>query len=80
MRRRLNEINEHGEVLEKHLLDSSAEEFDISQITAKRYLDAMCSSHGCLEKVSRVKSSIIRMKKEDLWHNLFLHHYEFEQF
>lgn len=61
-----HEIHERVEVPEKEILDSSAEELDISQITAKRYLDAMCSSHGCLEKVIRVKTSIIRMKKEDI--------------
>ena len=61
-----HEINERNEVPEKDLLDSSAEELDISQVTAKRWLDAMCSSHGFLERVVRVKTKIIRVKKSTL--------------
>lgn len=59
-----HEIHELEEIPEKHILDSSAEELDISQVTAKRWLDAMCSSRGCLEKITRVRTKIIRMKKE----------------
>ena len=57
-----HEINERGEVVEKELLDGAAEEFDCSQITIKRILDAMCSFRGILERVSRVKTHIIRYK------------------
>lgn len=60
-----HEINECVEVSEKEILDSSAEELDISQVTAKRWLDAMCSSHGLLERITRVKTKIIRLKQTD---------------
>jgi len=60
-----HEINERNEVPEKEILDSSSEELDISQITSKRWLDAMCSSRGSLERIRRVRTNLIRIKRTD---------------
>ena len=62
-----HEINERTQVPQKELLDAAAEELDISQVTAKRWLDAMCSSRGCLEKITLVKITIIRIKQRDVF-------------
>ena len=61
-----HEINDLREIPEKDLLDSVAEELDMSQITAKRWLDAMCSSRGCLERITRIRTKILRMKQIDI--------------
>ncbi len=61
-----HEINERVEIPEKDILDSSAEELDISQVTAKRWLDAMCSSRGLLEKITRVRTRVVRLKTKDM--------------
>jgi hypothetical protein len=62
-----HEINELEEIPEKNILDSVAEELDMSQVTAKRWLDAMCSSRGALERITRVKTTIVRMKHSDVF-------------
>ena len=39
-------IDEHGKWEEKDLINSGAQVVGVSQITAKRYLDKLCSSAG----------------------------------
>ena len=60
----LHEINELGEVPELDLINSGAEEIGISPVTAKRYLNKMCSSRGILQRINRVNMTIIRYKND----------------
>ncbi|MGY5146515.1 MAG: hypothetical protein ACW9W4_00715 [Candidatus Nitrosopumilus sp. bin_7KS] len=59
-----HEINEFNEISEFQLINSGAEDIGISPVTAKRYLNKMCSNRGLLERVKRVKSVMIRYKNE----------------
>jgi len=59
-----HELNEYIESPERDLINSGSEDIGISQITAKRYLDKMCSSRGVCERVTRVKTVIIRYKPQ----------------
>ncbi len=59
-----HELNELGEVPENGLNYSASEDIGISPVTAKRYLNKMCSSRGILERVIRAKTVFVRYKKE----------------
>jgi len=59
-----HEINEYTESPERELLNSGSEDVGISPITAKRYLDKLCSSRGVCERVTRVKTVMIRYKSQ----------------
>lgn len=59
-----HEINELKEVPELDLIYSGAEDIGISPVTAKRYLNKMCSSRGILQRVNRVNTVLIRYKNE----------------
>ena len=58
------EINELREVPRSELINSGAEDIEISPLTTGRYLDKMCSSRGLLERVKRVNTTMIRYKDE----------------
>lgn len=55
-------VNEMGEVPQNDIIYSGSEEIGISPVTARRYLDKMCSGRGIFEKVNRVKTVVIRYK------------------
>ena len=55
-------VNEMYEVPQNDIVYSGAEEIGISPVTARRYLDKMCSGRGIFEKVNRVKTVVIRYK------------------
>ncbi len=57
-------INENDSVQEKDLIYSGAEHVGISPVTAKRYLDKMCSSTGILKRKQVGKKIIIDYKDE----------------
>lgn len=46
------------------MINSGAEDIGISPVTAKRYLNKMCSSRGILQRIMRVKTTMIRYKGE----------------
>lgn len=52
------------EVPQKEIIYSGAEEIRISPVTAKRYLDKMCSSRGIYERINRVSTVLIKFKKD----------------
>jgi len=56
-------VNEYTEVPQNDIINSISEAIGISPVTAKRYLDKMCSGRGLLEKVNRVKTILIRYKR-----------------
>lgn len=58
-----HEVNERIHVPEKDLIDSGAELLNISPITAKRYLDKLCSAAGSLEREKMGKTIVIQYKK-----------------
>ncbi len=60
----LHEINELSEVSEYDLINSGAEDVGISPVTAKRYLNKMCSSRGILQRNMRIKTIMIQYKDE----------------
>ena len=60
----LHQLNEYGNVPEKELIDSGAEVVGISPVTAKRYLDKMCSLAGLLKRSRFVKTVVIGYKKD----------------
>ena len=62
-----HELNERGEVPEKDLIYSGAEDVGISSITAERYLKKMCSSRGICEFSNRGKTTIVRYKQEQTY-------------
>jgi len=55
-------IHDHTEVPEHDIINSGSEEIGISPVTAKRYLDKLCSGRGLLERVNRVNTIMIRYK------------------
>lgn len=55
---------EEGQVPQSDIINSGAEHVGISPITAKRYLDKMCSSAGTLQRRRVVETIIIEFKKE----------------
>jgi len=57
-------LNELEEAPELDLIYSGAEDVDISPVTAKRYLNKMCSSRGILQRINRVNATFIRYKNE----------------
>jgi len=59
----LHEINELREGSESNLINSGSEDIGISPITAKRYLNKMCSSRGVLERVKRVNTTMINLER-----------------
>ncbi len=60
----MHELNELKEEFESELINSGAEEIGISPVTAKRYLNKLCSSRGILQRIPRVKGNVIRYKDE----------------
>lgn len=62
-----HELNEREEVPEKDLIFSGAEDVGISSVTAERYLKKMCSSRGICEFSNRVKTTIVRYKRNDIY-------------
>ena len=59
-----HELNERLQVPEKELLDSASESLDMSQVTAKRYMDGMCSNAGMLQRKTVGKTVAIQYKPE----------------
>ena len=59
-----HELGESPQIPEKELLNSASEILDISQVTAKRYLDGMCSNAGLLERKIVGRVVIIQYKME----------------
>ena len=59
-----HELNERLQVPEKELLDSTSEILDMSQVTAKRYMDGMCSNAGLLERRTIGKTVEVQYKPE----------------
>jgi len=59
-----HKINENRTVPEKDLIYSGAEHVGISPVTAKRYLDKMCSSTGILKRKQVGKTIVIDYKDE----------------
>jgi len=59
-----HEVNEHRQVPEKELIDGGAEKVGISPITAKRYLDKMCSKYGVFMRKTIGKTTVIQYKNE----------------
>jgi len=57
-----HELNEYGEVSEHDLINAGAEDIGISPVTAKRYLDKMCSSRGLCRRVTLVNTTVIKYK------------------
>ena len=55
-------VNEHDEVPQNDIINAGAEEIGISPVTARRYLDKMCSGKGIFERVNRVNTVVIRYK------------------
>ena len=55
-------VNEFREVPQNEIINAISEDIGISPVTAKRYLDKMCSGRGTLERVNRVKTILIRYK------------------
>lgn len=62
----LNE-SDTNKISENDFLNSVAEELDISQITAKRWLLAKCSSVGILQRIRHVETWVIKYKSESEW-------------
>ena len=58
------QLNEHGKTPEKDLINSGAEVLEISPVTAKRYLDKMCSSTGPLRRWKYVQTIVVYLKDE----------------
>ena len=57
-----HELNEYSEVTEHDLISAGAEDIGISTVTAKRYLDKMCSSRGLCKRITLVNTTLIRYK------------------
>lgn len=57
-----HELNEHEEAPEYDIICAGAEDIQISTVTAKRYLDKMCSSRGLLRRITNVHTTIIKYK------------------
>jgi len=57
-----HELNEYGEVTEHDLISAGAEDIGISPVTAKRYLDKMCSSRGLCKRITLVHTTVIKYK------------------
>ena len=57
-------VGEGGRIPQSDIIHSGAEHIGISPITAKRYLDKMCSSAGTLQRKRIVETIIIEFKKE----------------
>ena len=55
-------INEFTVVPQNDIINSISEAIGISSVTAKRYLDKMCSGRGLLERANYVKTVTIRYK------------------
>ena len=59
-----HELNEYGRIPEHDLINSGAEDVGISPVTAKRYLDKMCSSRGLCKKITSISTTIIQYKPD----------------
>ena len=59
-----HELNENSVVTQNELLNTSSELLNISQVTAKRYLDGMCSKAGLLSRKSFGNRILIQYKTE----------------
>jgi len=59
----LHLINEQISIPQKDLIDSGSEHVSISPVTAKRYLDKMCSSTGICQRHQVGKIIVIEYKK-----------------
>ena len=57
-------VDEDKQVPQDDLINSGAELVEISPITAKRYLDKMCSSTGTLRKKRVGNTTVIEFKNE----------------
>lgn len=59
-----HELNELGKVSEYDLINAGAEDIKISPVTAKRYLNKMCSSRGICMRVTMGKTIVIKYKSD----------------
>jgi len=57
-----HELNEYNKVSEHDLINVGAEDIGISPVTAKRYLDKMCSSRGVCMRVTEIHTTVIKYK------------------
>ena len=55
-----HELNEFGKVSENDVINAGAEDVGISPVTAKRYLDKMCSSRGICMRITNFKTTVIK--------------------
>ena len=57
-----HELNEYSEIKEHDLISAAAEDIGISPVTAKRYLDKMCSSRGLCKRMTLIHTTVIKYK------------------
>ena len=57
------EVKANVHVLEQELINSGAEKLGLSPITAKRYVEKMCSSLGILQRIKTKEEYYIIMKR-----------------
>ena len=57
-------LNEDDDFSESEIINSGSEEVGISPVTAKRYVNKMCSFRGICERVSRINGIYIQYKKD----------------
>ena len=57
-----HELNEYNEVSEYDLINDGAEDIGISPVTARRYLDKICSNRGICMRVISVNNTMIKYK------------------
>ncbi|EGG41365.1 putative HNH endonuclease [Candidatus Nitrosarchaeum limnium SFB1] len=55
-------LNEQNKVSQHEVIYSGAEELGISPVTARRYLEKMCSGRGLLMKSNEIKTIMIKYK------------------
>jgi len=60
----MHELNELNEVPELELINSGSEDVGISPVTAKRYLNKMCSDRGILQRIKWLHTTFISYKNE----------------
>jgi len=59
-----HQINEGKSIPEQELINSGSEHCGISPVTAKRYLNKMCSSMGICQRRQVGRTVVIEYKKE----------------
>ena len=60
----IHELDEHAEIPMNELVNNGAEVIRISPVTAKRYLEKMCSKYGYCKQLRRGKTIVVKYKPE----------------